>query len=135
MKSIKINRLISSLAAVLLIFGAFFIVKAMEDKSENHLNVSVNQTWKFIGEEGDSPLNPMFYELDEFNTPCPSIHETVCKIEAPADPADPTRPNLDADVNLSPTTTKKVHERISEAINASPLQTNETVTGLRPFDL
>lgn len=127
---------IALVTLIVLIVGAFFIAKAMESKG---VEVKVektkveNPTWKFIGDEEDSPTNADYYELDTEEAPCLGRDETVCKIEAPADPSNPNRPNMNADVVVSPTLTQKVHQRISSSLNASPIATNETVTALREF--
>ena len=81
MKSIKINRLISSLAAVLLIFGAFFIVKAMEDKSENQFESFEMLDWEFTQNVSSDPLNPENYT--EGTTSHCDGSEQLCGIRAP----------------------------------------------------
>ena len=99
MKSIKINRLISSLAAVLLIFGAFFIVKAMEDKQPEVQTTLELQWFDYISDSVD----PFEYELPEnyqlsadpkVGQNCPVGTTIRCKIKALPSASDPNLPDM-----------------------------------------
>ncbi|RZF60246.1 hypothetical protein [Sphingobacterium corticibacterium] len=98
MATLKIKWL-SAASVFTILLGAFFMVKAMDKEPIKKVTTSkklVTQTWKFIGEEDDDPLNASFYELDAADDPCPGLPETVCKIEAPADQSNPNLPDMNA---------------------------------------
>lgn len=111
MKSIKINRLISSLAAVLLIFGAFFIVKAMEDSSSTIETILEDQWFEFIGDSQDSPTDPSNYRLIEENEMLPvcSPGPNVCIILAPLGPNDQPSINSSLAQDIEDAKTNNAH--------------------------
>lgn len=124
MKSIKINRLISSLAAVLLIFGAFFIVKAMEITDNKVLE---NKVWYFTGDSQSDPEDASNYTLSPANLPpCGILEEVICKIEAPEEAGAPKM-----DATIEGTTVKLQIRAAHQSILANNPTPNSTVKEFR----
>jgi len=83
MATLKNNRIRTGIALFLLLFGAFFIVKAM-DKKEVKENTLVNQWFQFTGTSTDSPTDQTKYELIEEGAPLPECNpgDQVCVLNA-----------------------------------------------------
>ncbi|MGE8430435.1 MAG: hypothetical protein ACN6O7_21335 [Sphingobacterium sp.] len=90
-----------------------------------------NQLWYFHGTASDSPTDPSKYSLVPSDE-CGTANEAICEINAPANPSNPSQPDMAAPVtppgSSTPTT---IALRISTA-NSSKTS-NETVTDFRPY--
>ncbi|WP_293943071.1 MULTISPECIES: hypothetical protein [unclassified Sphingobacterium] len=95
--------------------------------------VRANQTWYFTGSSSDSPTDPSKYSTSlPAGKSCNSLpYQTVCELQAPANPSNPNEP----DMNYVASGTETVEQRIEDAIETlQPSKTpteNETVTAFR----
>lgn len=124
MKTVK-SKIVAGVTAFMLLFGAFFMVKAITKEEKQPIIKLANQTWYFHGKAGDSRTDATKYQLTPNpETPCGDANEEVCKISAPNDGSG--KPNMSAIVSGSQT----VAQRINAAFSSTP-STNETVESLR----
>lgn len=112
---LKNNALRACLALMVLVFGFFIVVKAMDNKEEKITKV-VNQTWHY--ENGDPELASSY--SDEPVAECGTSDDVICEILAPVDPSDNTKPQM---------TTQVVND-INSALSGTPT-TNATVQSFR----
>ena len=133
-----VKRIIGTLGTGALIAGIIIGANAHDKKENGKVDkevktVLVNSSWKYNGGEDDNPHDASLYtKITDTDPTCPGLPETVCKLNAPADPSNPSKPDMSASVTTA-TGTFTVSQRITSALSASPIQTNETVTGLREF--
>lgn len=131
------KRIIGALGTGALIAGIIIGANAHDKKEDGKVDkevktILVNSSWKYNGGEDDDPHDASLYvKIEDTNPSCPGIAETVCRLNAPADPSNPSRPDMSASVTTSGGTFT-VAQRITSALT-SPIQTNETVDGLRAF--
>lgn len=100
MKALQNNWLRAGITLMVLVFGVFFIVKAVEKKSEPTPQAEVlNTHWfEFMGGSSDDPTDESQYRLLDPNEPlpnCPTGSE-VCVINAPLGAND--EPIIDGDL-------------------------------------
>ncbi|WP_157970338.1 hypothetical protein [Albibacterium indicum] len=100
MKALTNNWLRAGITLMILVFGVFFIVKAMEKKEKPVPQTEVlNTGWfEFMGGSGDDPTDESQYRLLDPNEPlpnCPGGGE-VCAINAPLDSSG--QPIIDQDL-------------------------------------
>lgn len=127
MKALTNNWLRAGLTLMILVFGVFFIVKAV-DKKEKPVNDPVMETWYFNGATNpanDDELDASQYSLED-SEPCGGLIETVCMIEAPASDNHPDQPDLLYEVSPTKGTAS---DQIQEALNSEVI--NETVQSFR----
>ena len=137
MATIKNNWLRTStliLLGLVMAFGAQSFNNKEEVKVEKKpAKVVTNQTWYFIGTSSDDPTDASKYSTSlPSGKSCNSApFQTVCEIQAPANPSNSSQPDMNHLVSSSQT----VEQRIEEAIQSlepteTPLE-NETVTAFR----
>ncbi|WP_367210771.1 hypothetical protein [Sphingobacterium sp. R2] len=133
-----VKRFISTMSIGVMALGISFSANAQSIKSEKEVKgeqevktVAANQVWSYHGTSSDSPTDPSKYSLGPSDE-CGTRSETICQINAPANPSNPSQPDMTALVtppgSSTPTT---IALRISTA-NSSKTP-NETVTDFRPF--
>lgn len=133
-----VKRFISTMSIGVMVLGISFSANAQSIKSEKEVKgekevkiIAANQVWSYHGTSSDSPTDPSKYSLGPSDE-CGTLSETICQINAPANPSNPSQPDMTALVtppgSSTPTT---IALRISTA-NSSKTP-NETVTDFRPF--
>ncbi|MGO3305457.1 MAG: hypothetical protein ACTILG_02130 [Sphingobacterium sp.] len=115
MAPLKNNGLRACIALMVLLFGAFMVVKAMDNKEEKATKVA-NQTWHYVS--GDPKLASSYSSAPVAE--CGTDNEVICEILAPANPSDNTKPQM---------TTQVVND-INSALSGTPT-TNATVQSFR----
>lgn len=133
MATLKNNWLRAGLAMIILFLGAFFVVKAMDNKKENVRETSskklVNVTWYFTGSADDNPELASNYSLTQDpNKSCDSSNpEVICEIQAPNNGGQP-----DMNAPVAGTTVQLQIRAAHQSIADGTPSANETVTAFRP---
>lgn len=101
-------------------------------KADNYTKVArANQTWYFHGTASDLPTDASKYSLTP-DKDCGGLAQAVCQINAPANPSNPSQPDMTAPVTPSGSSTPTtIALRISAADGIKT--PNETVTDFRPY--
>jgi len=137
MKTIA-KRIIGTLSVGIMTLGISLSANAQSIKIEKDVKgekdpiiVRANQVWSYHGNASDSPTDPSKYSLGPSDQ-CGDDKETICQINAPANPSNPSQPDMTALVTPSGSSTPTtIALRISAA--QSSKVSNETVTDFRPF--
>lgn len=83
------SKIIAGFTALILLFGAFYIVRANQNKTEPTVapKMLATQWFEFIGSSSDSPTDPTKYRLIEEDEPMPTCNpgDQVCALRAPVD--------------------------------------------------
>ncbi|MFC3353404.1 hypothetical protein [Sphingobacterium zeae] len=139
-----VKRFISTMSIGVMVLGISFSANAQSIKSEKEgkfapgaaaaketKTVRANQVWYFHGGSSDLPTDASKYSLTP-DKDCGGTAEAVCQINAPANPSNPSQPDMSAPVTPSGSSTPTtIALRISAADSSKT--PNETVTDFRPY--
>jgi len=133
-----VKRIIGTMSIGIMTLGISLSANAQSVKIEKDVKgekepimVRANHVWSYHGNASDSPTDPSKYSLGPSDQ-CGDDKETICQISAPANPSNPSQPDMTALVTPSGSSTPTtIALRISAA--QSSKVSNETVTDFRPF--
>ncbi|OFV21282.1 MULTISPECIES: hypothetical protein [Sphingobacterium] len=88
MRTLK-SKFVAGVTALVLLFGAFYLVKASQSSPESIVapKVLVTQWFEFTGSSSDSPTDPTKYRAIEEGEPMPTCNpgDQVCALKATVD--------------------------------------------------
>lgn len=137
-----VKRIIGTMSIGVMALGISFSANAQSIKIQKDVNaaagaaketktISANQVWYFHGGSSDLPTDASKYSLTP-DKDCGGAAEAVCQINAPANPSNPSQPDMSAPVTPSGSSTPTtVALRISTADSSKT--PNETVTDFRSY--
>lgn len=132
------KRIIGTMSIGVMALGISLSANAQRIQSEKEVKgekevktVAANQVWSYHGTSSDSPTDPSKYSLGPSDE-CGTLSETICQINAPANPSNPSQPDMTALVTPSGSSTPTTIALRINTANSSKTP-NETVTDFRPF--
>ncbi len=130
MVTLKNNGLRACIALMVILFGVFVAVKAMERKEEVKAEPKslVNQTWYFNGTSSDDPTDESLYVTTPPSDGCITPYQKICEVQAPDDGNG--HPDMDAPVG-SQTVRDQINAAQASLSNPGGPSTNSTVTAFR----
>ncbi|PUV22894.1 hypothetical protein [Sphingobacterium athyrii] len=133
-----VKRIIGTMSIGVMTLGISLGANAQSIKNEKEVKgekesimVRANQVWSYHGTSSDSPTDPSKYSLGP-SEECEGAKQTICQINAPANPSNPSQPDMTALVTPSGSSTPTTIALRISAANSSKTP-NETVTDFRPF--
>lgn len=141
-----VKRIIGTMSIAVMTLGISLSANAQLIKSEKEVKnqkevkaakdtkiVRANQIWYFTGTSSDNPTDPSKYSTSlPAGKSCSSLpYQTVCELQAPANPSNSSQPDMNYIAFGSETVQQRIEDALETLDPSETPQENETVTAFR----